>query len=122
MIAKKIMVYLDKLFLKFFSHVDNVCEDIANLVIKKPKNNKKKKCKSCHCNCHCSIDLHNHWYDDDICVCEGCQCQEKIMRVLEKLVLAIEHFCRKIYSKVWYYRITLTGNLKKRKIKIKYKK
>jgi hypothetical protein len=74
MIAKKIMVYLDKLFLKFFSHVDNVCEDIANLVIKKPKNNKKKKCKSCHCNCHCSIDLHNHWYDDDICVCEGCQC------------------------------------------------
>ena len=29
---------------------------------------------------------------------------------LEKIVLAIECFCRKIYSKVWYYRITLTTN------------
>ena len=74
MIGKNLMVFIDKLFLRFFSYMDNVCENTANLVTQKPNKNKKKKCKSCHCNCHCSDDLHNHWYDKDICVCEGCQC------------------------------------------------
>jgi hypothetical protein len=74
MIGKNLMVFIDKLFIRFFSYMDNVCENTANLVTQKPKKNKKKKCKSCHCNCHCEDDLHNHWYDKDICVCEGCQC------------------------------------------------
>ncbi len=74
MIGKNLMVFIDKLFLRFFSYMDKVCENTANLVMQKPKKNKKKKCKSCHCNCHCEDDLHNHWYDKDICVCEGCQC------------------------------------------------
>ena len=33
------------------------------------------------------------------------------MKILEKIILAIECFCRKLYSKVWYYRIVFTTNL-----------
>jgi len=36
------------------------------------------------------------------------------MGILEKILLGIECFCRKLYSKIWYYRITLTTNLKRR--------
>ena len=35
----------------------------------------------------------------------------KLLKVIEKILLAIECFCRKIYSKVWYYRIVFTTNL-----------
>jgi len=44
------------------------------------------------------------------------------MGILEKILLGIECFCRKLYSKIWYYRITLTTNLPKRTRKLRIKK
>ena len=59
---------IDKIFIlldKFSTHLDNV------FFPKKKK--RKKKCKDCHCNCHCGEELHTHWYDGDLCTCEGCK-------------------------------------------------
>jgi hypothetical protein len=41
------------------------------------------KCKNCHCDCHCDEDLHTHHFDNDICTCDKCKCNNK--RTYEKL-------------------------------------
>ena len=65
---------INKILEKFFGYIDIVCEGISNLVIEKPKRKKTKKCKKCHCNCHCKNVLHLHYWDKDLCACEGCKC------------------------------------------------
>jgi hypothetical protein len=41
------------------------------------------KCKNCHCDCHCGESLHGHHYDDDLCACDNCKCNDK--RTYKKL-------------------------------------
>ncbi len=54
--------------------MDKIVDDMDKAMFPQPKKRKRKKCKNCHCKCHCKEELHTHWYDGDLCVCEGCQC------------------------------------------------
>tara|TARA_Y100001973_G_C5158730_1_gene312330 strand:- start:541 stop:738 length:198 start_codon:yes stop_codon:yes gene_type:complete len=65
---------MDNFFLKFFTFMDKIVDDMDKAMFPQPKKRKRKKCKNCHCKCHCKEELHTHWYDGDLCVCEGCQC------------------------------------------------
>ena len=62
---------IDKILKKFFGYIDNMCEEIANLVIAKPKR-KKRKCQKCHHKCHCKDKLHADEYG--LCTCDNCKC------------------------------------------------
>jgi len=44
------------------------------------------------------------------------------MSLLGKILYLIEKILRKLYSKIWYYRVVFTTNLPKRTRKLKSKK
>jgi hypothetical protein len=63
---------MDKYIYKILSFFDNWMERLDKVFFP-PKKKRKKKCKDCKCNCHCKEELHTHWYDGDLCTCEGCK-------------------------------------------------
>ena len=67
---------IDRLLGNIFGWFDKLNEKLNEVLTfdyPKPKPRRKKKCKDCHCNCHCGEELHTHWYDGDLCTCEGCK-------------------------------------------------
>ena len=60
------------MIVKFLKFLDDIMLNLDKAFFP-TKRKKKLKCKNCHCNCHCKEQLHTHWYDKDLCACEGCK-------------------------------------------------
>ena len=62
---------IDRFFYWFFGVIDKLTAPLEE----KPRKKIKRiyRCKDCGCKCHCQLDLHNHWWDGEPCVCEGCK-------------------------------------------------